>query len=346
MNAINVNPQSESALKAYAALQFPGSIDNFGTKTPIHLLMQQADSEHNLVLTDACDSDCDLDGAQFDYLGTIYDTVSELVKDRLGLKTDEDVAMFNKNNPTPFVSYEKLFGSYDVDDEDMQRIFDAHSLANEADYVDMYTPVSDVSSCEILVHLPSSAYETMGVSFTHQGIEQYRDSIDNHLFRKNYCYAMGGEGYGRDAGDFYPIMEFLRDAGEQLLVKDLEGFCVKRMSLATDEEIAEHYRSHPDESFQAAYIKVYDKHACSVYSRIYVFCSGHEEFCAEGQPHLIYENSYVIVNKAGDTYKVPYPFDGDRYIASLNKDSDETQQLNAMQRLFFWTEYKKHIEIE
>lgn len=118
------------------------------------------------------------------------------------------------------------------------------------------------------------------------------------------------------------------------------------MSLATDEEIAEHYRSHPDESFQAAYIKVYDKHACSVYSRIYVFCSGHEEFCAEGQPHLIYENSYVIVNKAGDTYKVPYPFDGDRYIASLNKDSDETQQLNAMQRLFFWTEYKKHIEIE
>ena len=92
MNAINVNPQSESALKAYAALQFPGSIDNFGTKTPIHLLMQQADSEHNLVLTDACDSDCDLDGAQFDYLGTIYDTVSELVKDRLGLKTDEDVA--------------------------------------------------------------------------------------------------------------------------------------------------------------------------------------------------------------------------------------------------------------
>lgn len=94
------------------------------------------------------------------------------------------------------------------------------------------------------------------------------------------------------------------------------------------------------------FIKVYDKHACSVYSRIYVFCSGHEEFCAEGQPHLIYENSYVIVNKAGDTYKVPYPFDGDRYIASLNKDSDETQQLNAMQRLFFWTEYKKHIEIE
>lgn len=55
MNTINVNPQSESALKAYAALQFPGSIDNFGTKTPIHLLMQQADSEHSLVLTDACD---------------------------------------------------------------------------------------------------------------------------------------------------------------------------------------------------------------------------------------------------------------------------------------------------
>lgn len=37
MNTINVSSQSESALKAYAALQFPGSIDNFGTKTPIHM---------------------------------------------------------------------------------------------------------------------------------------------------------------------------------------------------------------------------------------------------------------------------------------------------------------------
>lgn len=346
MNTINVNPKSERDLKAYAALQFPGSIDNFGTKTPIHLLMQQADSEHSLVLTDACDSDCDLDGAQFDYLGTVYDTVSALVKDRLGLQTDEDVVKFNKNNSTPFVSYEKLFGSYDVEDVDMQRIFDAHALANMADYVDMYTPVSDVSSGEVLVHLPSSAFETMGVSFIHQGIERYRDSIDNHLFRKNYCYAMSGEGYGRNAGDFYPIMEFLLDAGEQLLVNDLSRFDIKMMSLATDDEVAEHYRSHPDESFQAAYIKVYDKHACSVYSRIYVFFSGHEEPYAEGQSHLVRENRYVIVNKAGDTYEVPYPFDGDRYIASLNKDSDETQQLNAMQRLFFWTEYKKHIEIE
>lgn len=87
MNTINVSSQSESALKAYAALQFPGSIDNFGTKTPIHMLMQQADSEHQLVLTDACDSDCDLDGAQFDYLGTtadgsylVYDQTNERVK--------------------------------------------------------------------------------------------------------------------------------------------------------------------------------------------------------------------------------------------------------------------------
>lgn len=178
-----VNNTSSYYLKQYAALQFPGSVDNFGTKTPIHLLQQQEESEHNLVLTDACDSDCDLVGAQFDYLGTVYDTVSALVKDRLDLQTDEDVAKFNENNSTPFVSYEKLFGSYDVEDNDMQRIFDAHSLANEADYVNMYTPFTDISSSEVLVHLPSSAFETMGVSFTHQGIERYRDSIDNHLFR-------------------------------------------------------------------------------------------------------------------------------------------------------------------
>lgn len=97
-----------------------------------------------------------------------------------------------------------------------------------ADYVDMYSTASGYDTADdITVLLPSSSYETVGMAFTHQALKQYEKSIDNHLFRKHRCYAACGEGYGREAGDYYPIMNFIRDAGEQLLVQDLENFDVK-----------------------------------------------------------------------------------------------------------------------
>lgn len=46
--SVLVNETSSYYLKQYAALQFPGSVDNFGTKTPIHLLQQQEESEHSV----------------------------------------------------------------------------------------------------------------------------------------------------------------------------------------------------------------------------------------------------------------------------------------------------------
>ena len=63
--SVLVNDTSSYYLKQYAALQFPGSVDNFGTKTPIHLLQQQEESEHSVSLREACDSDYDLDSENF-----------------------------------------------------------------------------------------------------------------------------------------------------------------------------------------------------------------------------------------------------------------------------------------
>lgn len=77
--SVLVNDTSSYYLKQYAALQFPGSVDNFGTKTPIHLLQQQEESEHSVSLREACDSDYDLDGAQFLFEGATYDSVTPAV---------------------------------------------------------------------------------------------------------------------------------------------------------------------------------------------------------------------------------------------------------------------------
>lgn len=87
--SVLVNETSSYYLKQYAALQFPGSVDNFGTKTPIHLLQQQEESEHSVSLREACDSDYDLDGAQFLFEGATYDSVTDLVKDNLCLDDEE-----------------------------------------------------------------------------------------------------------------------------------------------------------------------------------------------------------------------------------------------------------------
>ncbi len=81
--SVLVNDTSSYYLKQYPALQFPGSVDNFGTKTPIHLLQQQEESEHSASLREACDSDYDLDGAQFLFEGTTYDSVTDLVRENL-----------------------------------------------------------------------------------------------------------------------------------------------------------------------------------------------------------------------------------------------------------------------
>lgn len=151
--------------------------------------------------------------------------------------------------------------------------------------------------------------------------------------------------YGREAGDYYPIMNFIRDAGEQLLIQDLENFDVKVMELASDDEVADFYCEHPHELFRAAYIKVSEKDTIGkCYSRLYVFCSGHEETFSDGSSFPVCDSHYVKAVKEGKEYKVPYPFDCNRFADELNKKFNEKERLTPAQRLFFWTEYKKPIE--
>ena len=106
--SVLVNDTSSYYLKQYAALQFPGSVDNFGTKTPIHLLQQQEESEHSVSLREACDSDYDLDGAQFLFEGATYDSVTDLVKDNLCLDDEKSIQEYNEHPRfDPFIPYDK-----------------------------------------------------------------------------------------------------------------------------------------------------------------------------------------------------------------------------------------------
>ena len=334
---VKVDPQNGWYLKRFAALQFEGSVDNFSTNMPIHVLEQQLPKDDTMKLDDAVIEGQDFDYSKFyDERGNEYSSVSELVQTLLDLDDDDSIQEYNEENPDlPYIPYEKL---REMDKKDIPELL--LSVADEADYVDAYKEVSDIESWNVEVTPMSNNYETMGFAFTHQGLKEYEKSIDNHIFHFCRTYAYAGEQHNRREGDFYPIMEFLHSAGEQLLVDDLKRFDVKVMELATAEEVENLYRTAPNEPHQAAYIK--DRKTDTVYSRIYVFCAGQEEKCLNGDTYLSNKQHYVLVKKGDDTYKVPYPFDCDKTVEALNKKSEKEETLTAAQRLFFWTEYKEH----
>ena len=336
---VKVDPQNGWYLKRFAALQFEGSVDNFSTNMPIHVLEQQLPKDDTMKLDDAVIEGQDFDYSKFyDERGNEYSSVSELVQTLLDLDDDESIQEYNEENPDlPYIPYEKL---REIDKKDIPKLL--LSVADEADYVDAYKEVTDIESWNVEVTPMSNNYETMGFAFTHQGLKEYEKSIDNHIFHFCRTYAYAGEQHNRREGDFYPIMEFLHSAGEQLLVDDLKRFDVKVMELATAEEVENLYRTAPNEPHQAAYIKVMDRKTDTVYSRIYVFCAGQEEKCLNGDTYLSNKQHYVLVKKGDDTYKVPYPFDCDKTVEALNKKSEKEETLTAAQRLFFWTEYKEH----
>lgn len=336
---VKVDPQNGWYLKRFAALQFEGSVDNFSTNMPIHVLEQQLPKNDTMKLDDAVIEGQDFDYSKFyDERGNEYSSVSELVQTLLDLDDDDSIQEYNEENPDlPYIPYEKL---REMDKKDIPELL--LSVADEADYVDAYKEVSDIESWNVEVTPMSNNYETMGFAFTHQGLKEYEKSIDNHIFHFCRTYAYAGEQHNRREGDFYPIMEFLHSAGEQLLVDDLKRFDVKVMELATAEEVENLYRTAPNEPHQAAYIKVMDRKTDTVYSRIYVFCAGQEEKCLNGDTYLSNKQHYVLVKKGDDTYKVPYPFDCDKTVEALNKKSEKEKTLTAAQRLFFWTEYKEH----
>ena len=336
---VKVDPQNGWYLKRFAALQFEGSVDNFSTNMPIHVLEQQLPKDDTMKLDDAVIEGQDFDYNKFyDERGNEYSSVSELVQTLLDLDDDDSIQEYNKeNSDLPYIPYEKL---QEMDKKDIPELL--LSVADEADYVDAYKEKTDIESWNVEVTPMSNNYETMGFAFTHQGLKEYEKSIDNHIFHFCRTYAYAGEQHNRREGDFYPIMEFLHSAGEQLLVDDLKRFDVKVMELATAEEVENLYRTVPNEPYQAAYIKVMDRKTDSVYSRIYVFCAGQEEKCLNGDTYLSNKQHYVLVKKGDASYEVPYPFDCDKTVEALNRKNSKEKTLTAAQRLFFWAEYKEH----
>lgn len=156
---VKVDPQNGWYLKRFAALQFEGSVDNFSTNMPIHVLEQQLPKDDTMKLDDAVIEGQDFDYSKFyDERGNEYSSVSELVQTLLDLDDDDSIQEYNEENPDlPYIPYEKL---REMDKKDIPELL--LSVADEADYVDAYKEVTDIESWNVEVTPMSNNYETMG----------------------------------------------------------------------------------------------------------------------------------------------------------------------------------------
>lgn len=107
---VKVDPQNGWYLKRFAALQFEGSVDNFSTNMPIHVLEQQLPKDDTMKLDDAVIEGQDFDYSKFyDERGNEYSSVSELVQTLLDLDDNDSIQEYNEENPDlPYIPYEKL----------------------------------------------------------------------------------------------------------------------------------------------------------------------------------------------------------------------------------------------
>ena len=172
---VKVDPQNGWYLKQFAALQFEGSIDNFGTNMPIHVLEQQVPSSFSIPLSDAVDDGADLDGAEYYVKDSSFSSVSDLVMSYLNLYNENDITKYNSSHCRPFIPFEKL-----SDCDELPRFLEY--VDNERDYIDAYTEDTSVHSQIVSVAPMTNSFEPMGYAFTHQELEYYQKSIDNLIF--------------------------------------------------------------------------------------------------------------------------------------------------------------------
>lgn len=344
---IKVYGKYEYNLKALAALQFPGSIDNFGRENSLHILEEQLYSNAYVPLGNAINQGKDLTDAKFfDQNENSHKSISDVVLSLLCIEED-DVDDYNEENPDlPFVRYEDIFDKQ-RDEVLPERL---NNVGNEGEYVNAYEPVTGVSSFGIDVCLMSDNYKTLGFAFTHQALKRYEDSIDYHSGDSIRHEVCGGEEYRRSGedfvGDFDLLTRFLFDAGEQLLAADLQHYKVNQLSIVSNETVLEHYKNCPHKPIEVGCFKVVDRDTDTVYSYMFVYCSGHIEKSWNGTTHAVCDEHYVTVKKDDGDYTLPYPFAKDVTIDALRTtSSNDGERLSPAERLFCWTEYRSNISL-
>lgn len=303
-------------LRRYAALQFPGSIENYSTRHPIHFLEEKSDDKIPVSASDFNTGEI-VCVENETYPGGTYASVEELIGDTIGLDIQDSNAIleYNENakaNDKPqFVTFEKAMMNCTIPGVhqpvyDMEDYLSAYGL--EPDYITFYRA--------------PDAWDVKGISFTHKGAKEVKDEISNHLFRETRFYA-----FTTTENDFPVMMNLLYKLGLAELAKETSGYNVKTLFHLSKDEITEKLAKEPHQNFAAAKFEIVFPEQRSVQgtktNRVTITVS------MSGMIKHLYKTDVPLckINVATDTpegihMECPYPFECDRFLEAIQKKDD------------------------
>ena len=298
-------------LKRLAALQFPGSKDNYSTRHPIHFLQEQTGEYVKVEMSEFEDSD-EVVLVEYQNCGDYetYKTVEELVACHLNINLDdlEEIKRFNdeaaENGDIQFVTFSEAVDSNEIPGCD-DPIYDVE------DYLTAYGLDPD----DVTFYRYGDGWDVKAVSFTHKGAVDMRESLDNHIFRPTRYYA-----FTTVDGDFPVLMGVLMKLGQELLAEESDGLEITIRKCLTPEQVMEQYEATPNEEFCAASFEVKSPYGQSAGTEresglLTVVASGEIRNCGDRKYPVA--NLKVSLERNGERKECPWPFECDGDCASL-----------------------------
>lgn len=316
---INLSEKERFYLRRYAALQFPGSVDNYSTRNPIHFLEEKAGEYIPVPMDEFGDDEVALIEYGYD---NSYHSVEELVADALCLDchNDEEIKVYNKeaaeNAEIQFITFEKA-------QEDGHIPGFENTIYDVEDYLKAYGIDTDEVS---FYRLPDS-FEVKAISFTHKGAEEMEQDMANHISRPTRFYA-----FTTCDGDFPVMMNFMYRVGKAALDEETEGYKSDTIFQMSENEIRENLQQNPNKSFDAAKFNI-GFPAPRAIGDVEV-----KQVCLtvtiKGTIREIYGNSFPIatisvkLDAQAFHKECQYPFECDRYLEALKKDENIITMFN------------------
>ena len=309
---LDFSESEKNYLKRLAALQFPGSKNNYSTRHPIHFLQEQTDERVEVEMSEFEYYIDDIVSIEYRNCGDYdtYESVEDLVANHLEIDPDDQdsIAQFNeraKEEDEPqFVPFAEAIKANEIPGCD-EYIYDV------SDYLSAYGLDPD----DVTFYKYGDGWDVKAVSFTHQGAVDMREKLDNHIFRPTRYYA-----FTTVDGDFPVLMGVLLKLGQELLAEENNNLDITVRKCLTPEQVMEQYEATPNEEFCAASFDIKFPHNQSAGAErdnevLTVVASG--QIRDWGDRKYPVANLKVSLEKNGERKECPWPFECDGNCSSL-----------------------------
>lgn len=306
---------TEFYLKRLAALQFPGSIDNFSTRTPIHILQEQTSEQEEISLDKvaACLENGE-DIVFFNDDGDSYDSLEEIVLSAGNVElpfkyTKEDIETYNAKQIEmgllPFFTWEQIVAANGTISSSwyIQEI--------DTDYVSEYLELYDVDCQQYRAFRYKDEFENKAIGFTHKGILETEKEMENHIFQPTRTYAWND---GNE--EFKSIINYVMQEGQKMLDRELEGFSIDWGNAPLSrEEIEVKVKDEKESTLPIGRFTVLNtRYLVAAYFSIYLkeIKNYSENWTREARMSVIFAD--------GKGVDLPYPFACDKYCEKYRTD--------------------------